>query len=209
MLSLGVSCFLQQCRHIGPELPPCLPLKGRQLFERRRITDTGQREVALPVLKRGPHDLAIRWLAGFQSFGPLAQLGPQPGQGLLAQPALFLAVQFFGIRPLTRRSQGGVTGGVITTPGFQVIRQFRVGCESVGVEPGAGDVPARELAHFQNAKAFAVVCRRGFPRESVDQLRLQLDEPFGVGYPLGRRVAPVLALAAQGVPTLHEIERSR
>jgi len=77
-----------------------------------------------------------------------------------------------------------------------VVRQFWVGGEAVGVEPGGGDVPALQPAHFQEAKEFAVVRRRGFPRQNVGQLRLQPDEPFGVGYPLRRRVVPVLALAA-------------
>ena len=79
---------------------------------------------------------------------------------------------------------------------FQVVSQFRVGGEGVGVEPGGGDVPALEPAHFQEAKAFAVVGGRGFPSENVGELGLQPHQPFGVCYPLGRRVAPVFALAA-------------
>ena len=61
---LGVTGLLQQFRHIGPQFPPRLLLLGCQLLQRVRVTNTGQVGVALPVLERGPLDLAIFWLAG-------------------------------------------------------------------------------------------------------------------------------------------------
>ena len=70
---------------------------------------------------------------------------------------MILVVEFVGVRTLTRRSQGGGAGGVITMAGFQVVSRFRVGGEGDGVEPGGGDVPALELAQFPKANAFAVV----------------------------------------------------
>ena len=85
---------------------------------------------------------SLRRVTALHSLAPCVQVGPQPGQRLLAQPSALLGVEFVGIRPLTRRGQGRGAGGVITMESFPVISELRIGGERLSVEPGGGGVPA-------------------------------------------------------------------
>src|SRR5262245_63362985 len=105
--------FLQQRRHIGPELGACITFGGRQLQKRLRVADADKVVVLSPVSDVLLDRFTRSGRAAFEAPEPRLQISAEPVEGLLAEARSFLVVELPRVLALSCGCQGGKTGGVV------------------------------------------------------------------------------------------------
>jgi hypothetical protein len=129
---------------------------GRLFLQGGLVADAGEIRVRLPVLHGALHFGANGCFAAVEQRLLGARVSGEPVERLLAQTGPLLVVELARVLALPGGGQGGVAGGGVAMTGLQVVGQFRVGSEGVGIQPGRHAMEVFEPAQIDQGEAFVV-----------------------------------------------------
>ena len=200
--------FSEERIDLRPERLPFLPLGLGELGQGLGVSDAGEVAILLPVIEGLGDERAGLGRAGFEELRPGGELGLQPADRLLSElrPGGLIGRRVVLALPGCGQRRGA--GGVVAVLGPAVVAELRVGFEGLGPEPGGGGVTFRVVAHLGQNQALEDVIGTVLPFQQGREPLGQRRQPFGVGNPLRRGIAPDWLLAAQVVPLAIHRERA-